>query len=180
MLGLLSRTKHLILASRIKHSFSSREISQSAPKVVYEPLPKRRKGISPVKYLHQQLLKQYDPLGKRSALVDRKNGVRSGDTVKVTWTDRSIVFGRVLGIKRGEYNLGTNILIRNKITKLGCEVRVPVFSPKVANIEIVDMPEKYLPRQKHYYVRNTMYDVGDVEAAIRGKQADTLKKLSHK
>lgn len=153
----------------------TRILSKAAFKTIYEPLPKKRGGESAASYLQKQLLKKYDPSGKRSALVDPSTGVRAGDSVKVTYNDNSTVYGRVLGVKRGQNNLGTNILLRNRITRVGCEVRIPVFNPKIANIEIIDKPEKYLSRSKHFYVRNTKYDVGDVEALMRNKAAEAKK-----
>lgn len=134
---------------------------------VFEPLPKKRNGQSAVLFLHQQLLKKHDPTGKRSALVDTKTGLRAGDIIKVTYLDRTNVTGQVIGIKRGQYNLGTNILLRNKINKLGCEVRVPLFNPNIRNIEVLHKPKKYMPRKKHFYIRNSKYDVGDVETFLR-------------
>ncbi|OBA20081.1 hypothetical protein METBIDRAFT_79382 [Metschnikowia bicuspidata var. bicuspidata NRRL YB-4993] len=144
----------------------ARQIGQTASifsKAVYEPLPKKRNGKSAAEYLHQQLLKKYDPTGKRTALVSGPERIRTGDVIKVTYLDRSTVLGRVLGVKRGVNNVGSNILIRNKISKVGCEIRIPLFNPEIKNIEIVQKPEKYLPRNKQYYIRNTKYDVGDLE-----------------
>lgn len=156
-------------------AFFARSLSLAPRKTIYAPLPKRRNGEAATAYLHKQLLQKYDPLGKRSELVNPKTGVRSGDSVKVTYTDRSTVFGRVLGVKRGQNNLGTNILLRNRITRLGCEIRIPVFNPRISNIEIIDRPDKYLPRNKHFYVRNSKNDVGDVEAMVKSKASEAKK-----
>ncbi|ABN67379.1 predicted protein [Scheffersomyces stipitis CBS 6054] len=137
---------------------------------VYEPLPKKRGGENAISYLHKQLVQKYDPTGKRRALVDSKTGLRAGDVIKVTYMDRTDVVGRVLGIKRGQNNVGTNILIRNKINRVGCEVRIPLFSPKLRNIEVLYKPKKYLSRAKQYYIRNTKLDVDDVEAYVKRQQ----------
>lgn len=179
MLGLLTKSKQLLSSTGIMHGFFARSLVQAPTLTIYKPLPKKRNGMSATKYLHQQLLKKFDPLGKRSQLVNPHTGVRAGDVVKVTYNDRSTVHGRVLGVKRGKDNLGTNILIRNRITKLGCEVRIPVFNPKVANIEIVDKPETYLSRSKHFYVRNTKHDVGDVEAMLKKKLEESKAKKAN-
>lgn len=93
--------------------------------------------------------------------------MRSGDVIKVTYLDRSSVLGQVLAVKRSVNSVGTNILIRNKINKLGVEVRIPLFNPNIKNIEVLHKPKKYLPRRKHFYIRNTKYDVGDVELFAR-------------
>lgn len=134
---------------------------------VFEPLPKKRNGRSAVSYLHEQLVKKYDPTGKRTELVSGPDPLRAGDIIRVTYLDRTSIIGRILGIKRGQNNVGTNILIRNKITKLGCEVRVPLYSPTIRNIELLEKPKKYMPRRKQYYIRNTKYDVGDLDLVMR-------------
>lgn len=134
---------------------------------VFEPLPKKRNGESVISYLHKELLQKYDPTGKRRALVDQDTGVRSGDIIKVTYLDRTNVIGQVIAVKRSVNSVGTNILLRNKINKLGVEVRIPLFNPNIRNIEVVHQPKKYLPRRKQFYIRNTKYDVGDVENFVR-------------
>lgn len=133
---------------------------------VYEPLPRKRKGDVMI-HLHKQLLEKYDPTGKRRALVDSKTGLRAGDVIKVTYLDRTSVIGQVLAVKRSINSVGTNILIRNKVNRIGVEVRVPVFNPNIRNIEVIHKPQKYLPRGKHYYIRNTKHDVGDLEVLVR-------------
>ncbi|CUM53451.1 unnamed protein product [Debaryomyces fabryi] len=134
---------------------------------VYEPLPKKRNCENAISYLHKQLLQKYDPTGKRRALVDQDTGVRSGDIIKVTYLDRTNVTGQVIAVKRSVNSVGTNILLRNKINKLGVEMRIPLFNPNIRNIEVVHKPKKYLPRRKQFYIRNTKYDVGDVENFVR-------------
>lgn len=134
---------------------------------VFEPLPKKRNGQNAMAFLHNQLLKKYDPTGKRSALVHGSEGLRAGDIIKVTYLDRTNVTGLIIAIKRGQFNVGTNILLRNKINKLGCEIRIPLYNPNIRNIEVLHKPKKYMPRKKHFYIRNTKYDVGDVEAFLR-------------
>lgn len=119
-----------------------------------------------MQYLHKNLLDKYDPTGKRRALVDQNSGLRAGDIIRVTYLDKTNVVGQVIAIKRGVNNVGTNILIRNKINKLGVEVRIPLFNPKIRNIETLYKPEKYMPRRKHFYIRNSKYDVGDIEAFL--------------
>lgn len=175
MLSLLTQAKKLFSSPAITNSSFTRSVALAQKNAVFQPLPLRRNGENAVKYLHKQLLKKFDPYGKRSELVHPETGVRAGDILKVTYLDRSTVFGRVLGVKRGQNNLGTNILLRNRITKLGCEIRVPVFNPKIANIEVLERPATYLPRNKHFYVRNSKNDVGDIEAMVRNKEGEKAK-----
>lgn len=160
MLGFIGKK----ITSTVGLVLSNRSITTA----VFEPLPKKRNGENVLSHLHKQLLNKYDPSGKRRALVDSKTGLRAGDVIKVTYLDRTEVAGRVLGIKRSVNSAGTNILIRNKINRVGCELRIPVFSPKLRNIEVLYKPEKYLARAKQYYIRGTKLDVvDDVEAFIK-------------
>ena len=99
-----------------------------------------------------------------------QSGLRAGDAIRVTYLDRTNVVGQVIAIKRSVNSVGTNILIRNKINKTGCEVRIPLFNPNIRNIEVINKPKKYLPRRKHFYIRNTKYDVGDVEASLKKRK----------
>lgn len=80
-----------------------------------------------------------------------------------------MVVGQVIGVKRGHMNVGTNIHIRNKLTKVGVEMRVPLYNPTIRNIEIVSKPEEYLSRRKHYYIRNSKHDVGDLDEFAKVK-----------
>ena len=138
---------------------------------VFEPLPKKRNGEQVLTYLNKQLLNKYDPTGKRRALVHPQTGLRAGDVIRVTYLDRSEVVGRVIGVKRSMNTAGTNVLIRNKTNRVGCEVRIPIFSPKLRNVEVIYSPEKYLARGKQYYIRGTKLDVpDDVEAFVKRQQ----------
>lgn len=134
---------------------------------VFEPLPPKRNGVNVMDYLHRQLLEKYDPTGKRRALVDQQKGIRAGDILKVSYLDRTNVIGQVIAIKRGHNNVAHNVLLRNKFNKLGIEIRVPIFNPKIKNIEILYKPKEYLSRRKQFYIRNSKYDVGDVENFLR-------------
>ncbi|KAM9889064.1 hypothetical protein OXX79_012411 [Metschnikowia pulcherrima] len=169
MFGISKHISNIVYRKPIAGIFCSRSLSYVKAETVFEPLAKKRNGQSAAEYLHQQLLKKYDPTGKRTALVSGTNKIRTGDVIKVTYLDRSTVLGRVLGIKRGTHNVGSNILIRNKISKVGCEMRIPLFNPEIKNIEIIERPDKYLPRNKQYYIRNTKYDVGDLENELRSQ-----------
>lgn len=160
----------------IKHLNLTNFLCVAAIPTVYEPLARKRNGTDIMQYLHKQLLQKYDPTGKRRALVDRSTGIRAGDIIKVTYLDRSDVVGRVLAVKRGEHNVGTNILIRNLINRVGCEIRIPVFSPRLRNIEVIYKPPKYLPRAKQYYIRNSKLDIDDLEAFLKRRVMSQSKK----
>jgi len=174
MFGLVNFVK-LTAPVTARGVFSSVRTIVSASKPVFEPLPKKRNGQGAISFLHKQLLQKYDPTGKRRALVDTSSGLRSGDIIKVTYLDRTNVTGQVIAIKRGQNNVGTNILLRNKINKLGCEMRIPLYNPNIRNIELLHQPKKYMPRKKHFYIRNSKYDVGDVEMFLRKEKKKNTK-----
>lgn len=165
MFSLASSLKRIVNTGRVLNL--NRSLQTKYVKPVFEPLPKKRNGQSATEYLHQQLLKKHDPTGRRTALVSGPNKLRAGDLIRVSYLDRTEVIGRVIGIKRGQNNLGANILVRNRITNLGCEMRIPLFSPNIKLIELIQKPERYLPKNKHYYIRNSKYDVGDLEMLLR-------------
>lgn len=137
---------------------------------VYEPLPRKRNGESVLSYLQKELLSKYDPTGKRRALVNRENGLRSGDIIRVTYLDRTEVIGKIIAIKRGHNTVGSSILLRNKLKNIGVEIRVPLYLPKLKNIEKIESPAKYLPGSKQYWIRNTRHDVQDLEDHLRRKE----------
>ncbi|ODV61230.1 mitochondrial 54S ribosomal protein bL19m ASCRUDRAFT_75931 [Ascoidea rubescens DSM 1968] len=143
---------------------------------VYKPLPHQ------VKYNTSVLLEDwkntkydtYDPTGWRRKLLMKSSSelLRSGDIVKVTFKNSSSnppFFGYILSVtKRG---LDSSLLLRNKITKLGVELRVKVFSPLVERIDVVSKPEKRNKRSRHYYIRGTRLDVPDLEAHMKSLRA---------
>ncbi|CAH6723833.1 54S ribosomal protein Img1p, mitochondrial [[Candida] jaroonii] len=142
-------------------NYSTRYLSGSrARPIVFAPLPPKRDGEHVMSFLQNKLLAKYDPTGQRRKLAET---LRAGDMIKVTYGDKSTAFGRIIAIKRGHNNVGHNILMRNKIGGLGVEVRVPLFNPTIKNIEVMHKPEKYLSRRKHFYIRNTKHDVGNIE-----------------
>ncbi|KAI5964287.1 uncharacterized protein KGF55_002229 [Candida pseudojiufengensis] len=143
---------------------------------LYEPLPPKRNGESVMKYIHKQLLEKHDPTGKRRELINYSKGLRSGDIIKITYLDRSDVTGRIIAIKRGQLNIGSNILLRTKLNRIGSEIRIPIFNPNIRNIEILYKPEKYMPRAAHYYIRESRKDVDDVEAFVRRQNGGDKKK----
>ena len=142
---------------------------------VYEPLPPKRNGENIMHYVQKQMLAKHDPTGKRRALLDSLNGLRAGDMIKISFTNRNDVIGRIIAIKRGYMNLGSSILLRTKLGRVGSEIRVPVYNPNIRNIELLHKPEKYLPRRTQYYIREKRIDVGDVEAFVKRHQAEKEK-----
>src|SRR5439155_25981085 len=94
-----------------------------------------------------------DPTGERRALFDRKNrqGVKVGDILRVAFKSGDPFAGVCLNIRsRG---VDTAFLLRNKLTKIGCEMWIKVYSPNVDGVEIVQRAEKRKRRARLTYMR---------------------------
>ncbi|KAK6202781.1 putative ribosomal protein, mitochondrial precursor, large subunit [Scheffersomyces amazonensis] len=180
MLGIISSSKFLVrpsIITTIQNGTRSFTTLKKELPTVYEPLPKKRTGESVLAYLYQKMLNKYDPSGRRRIL---SKTLRAGDVIRVTYLDRTDVVGRIIAIKRGDNNVGSNILIRNKLNKVGVELRIPLYSPKLRNIEVIQKPEVRLARNKQYYIRNTRLDVQDVESSMKRKEAKKIKETERK
>ncbi|CCG21916.1 hypothetical protein CORT_0B01980 [Candida orthopsilosis Co 90-125] len=173
MFGSISRSLG-INACRIVPSRSFHYLRKPLP-TVYEPLPSKRNGENVMTYIHKHLLSKHDPTGKRRELLNYETGLRAGDIIKVTYLDRSDVTGRIIAIKRGQRNLGSNILLRTKLNRVGSEIRIPVYNPNIRNIEVLYKPKTYMPRAAHYYIRESRRDVDDVEAFVRRQNGEKKK-----
>lgn len=138
--------------------------------VVYEPLPKLRQGKDLMLFVKEAQYNKFDPSGVKRKILDKSNPekLRSGDVVRIVYKEQSPAVGAVIAINKS--GLGTTLLLRNMITGVGVEIHVPVFSPMVERIDIVRRPAKYKGRTKHYYIRNTRLDVGDLESSIGVKR----------
>lgn len=170
MLGLRVPGLRSLAESFARRAYSTPKPISKGQEAIFQPLPKKRNGENVLTFLHKQLVEKHDPTGKRSALV-APDGLRAGDVIRITYTDRTSVLGQLIGIKRGNHNIGTNLHIRNKMNRIGVEMRVPLFSPNIKNIERVSLPKKYPSRKKHYYIRNNRLDVGDLENAPKHKSS---------
>ena len=94
-----------------------------------------------------------DPAGERRALFDKKNrqGVKVGDILRVTFKSGDPFAGVCLNIRsRG---IDTAFLLRNKLTKIGCEMWIKLYSPNVEGVEIVQRAEKRKRRARLTYMR---------------------------
>jgi large subunit ribosomal protein L19 len=94
-----------------------------------------------------------DPAGERRALFDKKNrqGVKVGDILRVTFKSGDPFAGVCLNIRsRG---IDTAFLLRNKLTKIGCEMWIKLYSPNVEGVEIIQRTEKRKRRARLTYMR---------------------------
>ncbi|EEH42669.1 ribosomal protein L19 [Paracoccidioides brasiliensis Pb18] len=142
---------------------------QVGRKIIVPPPPesKCRAFKDPISAFTKDQLAIYDPTGERKALFDRRNphGVKVGDILRVTFKSGDPFAGVCLNIRsRG---LDTSFLLRNKLTRIGCEMWIKVFSPNVQSVEIVQRTEKRKRRARLYYMRHPKHDMGSVEGIVR-------------
>ena len=53
------------------------------------------------------------------------------------------------------------------MAKTMVEMRIPIFSPLIERIDVLRKSDGKRKRNKHYYIRNTRLDVGDLEAGLK-------------
>lgn len=136
----------------LTYSYSIIEVGRKI-KVPPPPPSKCRTTTDPVAAFTEDQLAIYDPTGERKALFDKRNpqGVRVGDVLRVTFKSGDPFAGVCLNIRsRG---LDTSFLLRNKLTRIGCEMWIKVFSPNVQAVEIVQRTEKRKRRARLTYMR---------------------------
>ncbi|EDO18784.1 hypothetical protein Kpol_1028p59 [Vanderwaltozyma polyspora DSM 70294] len=122
----------------------------------------------------RRMLGRYPPAPNEVSLK-----IKSGDIVRVVYdsnkSDNDSFVGYVLGVDRKRLIQDSSLLLRNQISKTFVELRVPMFSPLIERIDILkrtdDVPNKRKRRRnKHYYIRGTKLDVGDLEAMLRKRR----------
>ncbi|PGH12976.1 ribosomal protein L19 [Helicocarpus griseus UAMH5409] len=136
-------------------------------KVPAPPPSKCREWKDPVAAFTQDQLAIVDPTGERKALFDRRNhqSVKVGDVLRVTFKSGDPFAGVCLNIRaRG---LDSGFLLRNRLTRVGCEMWIKVFSPNVQSVEIVQRTEKRKRRARLYYMRHPRHDMGSVDGIVR-------------
>ncbi|EER41201.1 mitochondrial ribosomal protein [Histoplasma capsulatum H143] len=136
-------------------------------KVPPPPPSKCKTTKDPVAAFTADQLAIYDPTGERKAMFDKRNPhcVRVGDVLRVTFKSGDPFAGVCLNIRsRG---LDTSFLLRNKLTRIGCEMWIKVFSPLVQAVEIVQRTEKRKRRARLTYMRKPKHDMGSVEGIVR-------------
>ncbi|KAK2842945.1 hypothetical protein FQN49_005963 [Arthroderma sp. PD_2] len=108
-----------------------------------------------------------DPTGERKSLFDKKNpqGAKVGDILRVTFKNGDPFAGVCLNIR--QRGVDTAFLLRNKLTRISCEMWVKAYSPNVAGVEIVQRTEKRKRRANLTYMRNPSHDMGSVENIVR-------------
>lgn len=117
-----------------------------------------------MEYIKQAQYNKFDKTqAKRTAIsLSNPERIRAEDVVTVVYKNQKPVTGQVLMVKRS--GLNSTILLRNKITGLGIEMNIPIFHPNITRLDVIRRPIKYKPRNRHYYIRNSRLDVGEISA----------------
>ncbi|KAI1924694.1 hypothetical protein LOZ64_000571 [Ophidiomyces ophidiicola] len=108
-----------------------------------------------------------DPTGQRKSLFNKNNrqGAKVGDILRVTFKSGDPFAGVCLNIRRR--GIDTAFLLRNKLTTVGCEMWVKLYSPQVNSVEIVQRTEKRKKRARLTYMRKPKHDFGTVEHIVQ-------------
>lgn len=121
-------------------------------------------------------MKKLDPEGWKRQLISKNahQSLRAGDVVRVVY-DRSkcsydSFIGYVLSVNHKELIQDSSLLLRNQISKTPVEMRVPVFSPLIERIDLLKKTDGKRQRNRHYYIRGTKLDVGDLDAGLRKRK----------
>ncbi|CAI1878281.1 hypothetical protein SEUBUCD646_0C01200 [Saccharomyces eubayanus] len=124
----------------------------------------------------QSEIETLDPGASRRKLISKKNKdrLKAGDVVRVVYDSSKCSYdpfvGYILSIDRKQLVQDASLLLRNQIAKTAVEIRVPLFSPLIERIDLLRPHTSNRQRNKHYYIRGTKLDVGDLEASLRRKK----------
>ncbi|GAV53876.1 hypothetical protein ZYGR_0AK03780 [Zygosaccharomyces rouxii] len=142
---------------------------------VYPPVEQRQKP-NLLKTLTDVDIQRLDPQGWKRQLVSKKarHSLRAGDVVRIVYDQSKCSYdnfvGYVLSVNHKELIQDSSLLLRNQISKTAVEMRVPVFSPLIERIDLLKKTDGKRQRNKHYYIRGTKLDVGDLEAGLRKRK----------
>ncbi|SCU78088.1 LANO_0A02058g1_1 [Lachancea nothofagi CBS 11611] len=143
---------------------------------VYPAIEKECKSNLLKQLSEKDLNDSLDPQKWRRELISthNKDRLRAGDVVRVAYNSQKCKYdnlmGYVLSVDRKVLTQDASILLRNQYAKTFVEVRVPIFSPLIDRIDLIRRADGRRQRGKHYYIRNTKLDVGDLEAGMRKRR----------
>ncbi|KAK2733692.1 hypothetical protein FQN57_001971 [Myotisia sp. PD_48] len=135
---------------------------------IFPPLPSCASTCKdPISAFTADQLKVLDPTEERKTLFDPKNrqGVKVGDIIRVTFKNGDPFAGVCLNIR--QRGVDTSFLLRNKLTRVSCEMWIKIYSPNVSKVEIVQKPAKRMRRANLTYLRHPKHDKGSVENIVR-------------
>ncbi|QPG74222.1 hypothetical protein FOA43_001547 [Brettanomyces nanus] len=142
--------------------FSKSTLRLGAKMKVYEPIPAKRGGMPLMSYIREAQYSKLDQTGqkRKQFKLDNPGRLRADDIVTIVYKDQKPLTGQILAVKR--QGVASDILIRNKVGGVGVDIHIPVFHPNILRVDVVRRPVKYRPRNRHYYIKNSRLDVGDV------------------
>ncbi len=133
--------------------------------IVFEQLAPKRDGEKLMSYVKSSQYQRLDPDGLKRKLLSAENPsrLRADDIVTIVYKDQKPITGQILAIKR--QGISSDILIRNKVGGVGVDISIPLFHPNILRVDVVRRPIKYRPRAKHYYIKGSRLDVGEIDKA---------------
>lgn len=132
--------------------------------------------------LDGKLKDRYDPEGLRRKMLDRRSGtLRPGMVLSVATYNNypaekpvSTFSGYLMGIKRA--GVESSIRLRTSVMRVGTEMRFPVFSPTVKEINIIRAkPARKIRRAKLFYIRTEKHDRGSVDGIVKAHRDQKVK-----
>ncbi|CCH58460.1 hypothetical protein TBLA_0A06680 [Henningerozyma blattae CBS 6284] len=134
---------------------------------VYPPLTPKHASFSKImqKLSEKHLNTKLDTTEEKRKLVQN---LRAGDVVRITANNSYNNFvGYVLGVKRNFMKEDTMVVLRNQIGKNYVNVRLPIFSPNIERIDVIQKQKLKLKNgrqpRKHNFIQGTKIDTGSIE-----------------
>lgn len=177
-LKMYNRSTSLVsrLAPSLMRFSRAYQLPSSSSKVIsiYPVLEQKEKRANILKKLSQeQLDSKLDANNERRKLLAKghKDCLKAGDIIRVVYDQSKCNYdtfvGYVLSVDRKELIEDASVLLRNQVAKTMVEMRIPIFSPLIERIDVLRKSDGKRKRNKHYYIRNTRLDVGDLEAGLK-------------
>ncbi|MCJ1369981.1 hypothetical protein MMC20_001193 [Loxospora ochrophaea] len=133
----------------------------------YPPPPSTRRLFpEPVSSFTNSQLSILDPTGSRTRLFSRSNpdAAKVGDILLTRFQMGEPFAGICMNIRRR--GVDTGILLRSQLTRVGTELWVKVYSPRVTGVEVVQRREKRARRARLYYLRKPKHDRGNLSGIV--------------
>ncbi|CCF60310.1 hypothetical protein KAFR_0J02460 [Kazachstania africana CBS 2517] len=129
----------------------------------------------------EDVVSKLDPQGWRRKLLHPEEAskgnstmLKVGDVVKIIYDKNKCsnenFVGYILSVDKKVNIQDSSLLLRNQISNTFVELRVPIFSPLVERIDVLRKTDGLKKRNKHYYIRGTKLDVGNLETKLRKQQ----------
>lgn len=133
---------------------------------VYPPLTPRRAALPTIvknisnKYLDDVL----DPQSEKRNLL---RTLKAGDVIRISSKNTYNNFiGYILAINRSNILEDTTVLLRNQIAKNYININLPIFSPEIERIDVVQRQKLKLKNgrkpRRHSFIQDTKIDTGSI------------------